>query len=57
MAAPTLIYPVQRSLRMTRDMATQVRLAASTDGVAREAWIREAIQQRLDRDRKKRTKR
>lgn len=57
MAAPTLVYPVQRSLRMTRDMASQVRLAAAGEGVAREAWIREAIQQRLDRETKKRTRR
>ncbi|MDO3398100.1 hypothetical protein QWJ41_20425 [Nocardioides sp. SOB44] len=52
MAAPTLIYPVHWPLRITADMATQVRLAAATDGVAREVWLREAVQQRLDRERK-----
>jgi predicted HicB family RNase H-like nuclease len=52
MAAPTLIYPVHWPLRITNDMATQVRLAAASDGVAREAWVREAVQQRLDRKRK-----
>ncbi|MBZ5739776.1 hypothetical protein [Nocardioides mangrovi] len=57
MAAPRLIYPVNWPLRITRDMATEVRLAAASEGVAREGWVREAIQQRLDRESKKRAKR
>jgi len=53
MAAPYRAFPVLWELPVTADMASDVNLAASTEGTPRIAWVREAIQQRLDRERKK----